>query len=389
MPPQSETTVRLLERRSNRAIADLSGLFRTCSWTERWRQCGSGQLSLAAEDFPDTAAPFLLEGNLSILIMRDWTDDRGRQYRERFSGPCTKMVHRDGGAISYTLDYSVANEIVLLGNGTGASRAVLRRFDADSQARIGTRELIDDARHLTTTDELEARGDALLAERTEPAGTMDMAPGTPAASPEIELHFADNLIYLDWRVVDTDGVATVDPGNVPAGEYIETLVADNLLSPTLGRRAVGVPATFVDATGIGAPVDLPVRWKRLADAVKDACIAGGVGITATLTHDHRIEYAVQPVRDRTSGSGNAAVLNPDYLGTEWDLRPGDRADVELFLHGGASAPYASAERLCVARAVRVEARQPNRVRLAWGSERSDLEALISERLNQTRPAELH
>lgn len=104
---------------------------------------------------------------------------------------------------------AVKNRAIVLGAGVGAARAVTRRTDDPSRLSVGLRETVIDARHLSATDEYQARGDAELDER--------LAPGVV-----LEAHDADEP--FDIRVGD----------RVTATEYFRT----DSVSPDLGPEDV-------------------------------------------------------------------------------------------------------------------------------------------------------
>jgi hypothetical protein len=112
----------------------------------------------------------------------------------------------------------------------------------------------------------------------------------------------DNLVYLNDRVVNTDGVAHVDVGSVPAAEYIRTHLNNQLLAPTDGDRAIDIPAELAGAPSVGGTVNRPVRWQQLDAVVEQACIIGAVGVRATLS-GKTVQFSVVANLDRTAGSG--------------------------------------------------------------------------------------
>lgn len=368
----SRSTVRILERKSNRTLADVSGVFRSAQWTGRWRRSGTARLAIAADDLPRAALAAVVSGNAAVFIAYEWEEARPSGasviHSDVFTGPLLSATVRDGDFLRTKIDYAgVRNEIVVLGAGEAAARDVTRRWNTASQSAIGLRELALDARNLSTTAQYEARGDAELAKRLAPARSQ-AAGGQAAGGYEWELWFADNLRYPAWRVVDTDAQANIDPGTVKAGEYIGQLLEDNLIAPALSRRQIDVPAVIATPEDT-VTVDLPVRWPLLLDAIEQACIAADCGIVATLDSSERISYQVRRVRNRTSGTAQAVIWNRENMQREWDVLPGDRVTVEEYLREDSDVPdigpYAS---LCVARTVTVTPDAVDVVKLEFDEE---------------------
>lgn len=369
----SRTTVRILERRSNRLIADLSGVFRSLHWTERFRRFGTGSFRVGAEDLPREAVVAIVQGNGAVHVVREWDEltpsgDVIPHVDEVF-GPVLSATVRDGNFTVVKTDFSgLRNEIVVLGANEADLRDVTRRFDTTSQSALGLRELVIDARHLSTTAEYEAKGDSELAEKLQPQRELTSG-GDSGSGYEWELSFADNLVYLQWRHVDTDGEVNIDPGVVSAGEYIRSLLDSELLAPSISRRTIDVPAVKAGQTVVGGTVDLPVRWVNLADVVRQACIDGDVGIRSTVNSLKQIEYLVVPVRLRTSGGADAVIWNRENLQREFDVRPGDKITVtEYFREDSVSPDLGPIDILCVARTITVNPNESDSVRLEMGTE---------------------
>lgn len=136
--------------------------------------------------------------------------------------------------------------------------------------------------------------------------------------------FHDNLIYLRDKVVNADGVADVDPGNVTCVEYCRSLINSELLSPTDGTRAIDIPAQLGGLTAGGSVVDLPTRWTNLADMVERALVDGSCFIEAPLIHNAGtpvVEFRISQVIDQTAGSGNTvSPLSEDLTGSDVVVR---------------------------------------------------------------------
>ena len=386
----SDLTIRLLERKSNTVLADVSNAFRSLTWTERFRRFGTGVLRMRSEDVPTAARTAATTGNLAIFAKREWVDDAGLTHIDVVHGPLTSFKWFDGGFISYRLGFDLVNEIVVLGSGEAAARNVTRRFDATTQAALGLREITFDARQTANLAEREAAGDAELAKRLEVAEEIEAGGDRDAAGPTVDLGFADDLIYFNHRVVDTDGVANIDPGTVLASQYIRTLIASELTAPTLGRRVIDVPATVITpGSEFGTSLMLPVRWPILANAIEDAGVAGGIGVQAPLNEaTGQVEFQARPEVDRRVGKPNAALINPEFAQQEYDVRPGDRVTIELYFDDVVLNPDKTFELLCVARTITVKPKGSDTIRLQWGKEKRTNAQIFRAQGQQAEPAKV-
>ena len=151
---------------------------------------------------------------------------------------------------------------------------------------------------------------------------------------------------------------------------MRSLLNSELLTPTLGRRVIDVPATvIVPASEFGTSLTLPVRWPNLADAIDSACVAGGIGVRAVLNEATlQVEYTMIPENDRRVGKPDAALINPEFAQQEYDVRPGDRVTIELYFDDEVLNPDLTFEQLCVARTITITPGKPDKIRLQWGKE---------------------
>ena len=337
----SELTVQILERKSNLPIEDISPSVQSASYYERFRSHGSGKILIRSEDISAESTDAILNGNASIRIIRDKINvlaSGTTTDTDIFTGPITRATLQDGQFMQQTLDFhSVANEIIVLGNNTGASRNVTRVNDTTSQSSIGIREYIVDARQTTTSAERTARGTAVLTEMAEFARQVT-AGGKSTGQFTWILDFADNLIYLQYRHIGCTGVAKVDPGNIKAGNYIRSVLNDNLIIPQSAsndnnaNRQIDVPAVIGTYDDLGNTLDLPVRWNKLSTVVKTACISGDVGLRASVNSSNQIQYDVNTINDRTSGTSNAVIYNRDNSDASYNIQVGDKITLEEFIY---------------------------------------------------------
>ena len=193
----SDLTIQILERKSNRPVEDISPAVQSAEYYERFRQNGLGKVVIRSEDLSAESTDLILAGNASIKIIRDKVEVLSpceRTDTDIFTGPVTRATLQDGMFMQQTFDFnSSANEIIVLGNNTGASRNITRVSDTTSQASIGIREFIVDARQTTTSAERTARGQATLTEMKEFA-TQVTAGGKSTGQFTLILEFADNLV---------------------------------------------------------------------------------------------------------------------------------------------------------------------------------------------------
>ena len=375
----SEVTVRLLERKSNTIIEDITPMVRYVNFTEKLRRSGFGKLEVLSEDLSVDSREAIINGNASIQVIRDTVEVRpqgaNQNYTDEFTGPVVIARLKDGDFINQKLDFTtVRNEIVVLGNGTGASRAVTRVAGSSSQSTIGMRELIVDGRNTSTSAERTALGNATLTESLEVARVIS-AGGKSKGNLVFELAFADNKIYMNYRNIGCTGVATIDPGNVKAGNYIRSILNDNLITPqsashdNAANRQIDVPAIIGTYDGVGNDVDMPLRWNNLSSAVEQACYLGEVGVTSEINDSNQIVYTVIPHNDRTSGTTNGVVWNRDNSEASWDVRVGDKITVEEYLSTTSSSPEIEpADFVCVGRTINMQRGREDVVNLEIGGE---------------------
>ncbi len=153
------------------------------------------------------------------------------------------------------------------------------------------------------------------------------------------LVFADNLSYIFDRTAESNGAASVDPGQVSCVAYIRSLLNSELLAPSDGDRAIDIPAQLAGLEEGGSILDLPVRWGSLGDHISRALIDGSCFITADLNNDV-VSFEVSPVDDQTAGSGGTvAPLSPALSGSDMviDINHRERINRYYVLGSGTGA----------------------------------------------------
>ena len=387
----SDLTIQILERKSNRPVEDISPAVQSAEYYERFRQNGLGKVVIRSEDLSAESTDLILAGNASIKIIRDNVEVLSTGERtdtDIFTGPVTRATLQDGMFMQQTFDFnSSANEIIVLGNNTGASRNITRVSDTTSQASIGIREFIVDARQTTTSAERTARGQATLTEMQEFA-TQVTAGGKSTGQFTWILEFADNLVYFQYRHIGCTGVAKIDAGNVAAGNYIRTLLNDNLIIPqsasndNSANRQIDVPAVIGDYDGIGNTLDLPVRWNKLSTVMRTACIAGDVGIRASVNTSNQIQYDVVTINDRTSGTRNAVIYNRDNSDASYNIQVGDKITLEEFIYStSTTSEIGPVDKLVTGRRVIMERGRQDEIILEIGGENRTFTDMMQRRTN--------
>ena len=394
----SEITVRLLERKSNRIIEDITPMVRFVNFTEKLRKPGFGKLEVLSEDLSVDSRAAIITGNASIQVIRETVEVRpngeNETYTDEFSGPITIARLKDGDFINQKLDFTtVRNEIVVLGNNTGASRAITRITNTASQTTLGIREKLVDGRNTSTSAERTALGNAVITESLDVARVIT-AGGRSRGNLIFEIAFADNKVYLNYRHIGCTGVATIDPGNVKAGNYIRTVLNDNLIVPQSAghdngsNRQIDVPAVIGTYDGVGNDVDMPLRWNNLGSAIEQACYLGEVGIASTINSSNQIEYTVIPHNDRTSGTSNGVVWNRDNSEASWDVKVGDKITVEEYLTATSSNPEIEPDDfVCVGRTVNMQRGREDRVSLEIGGENLGLTEQLRKQFKNLNTAQ--
>ena len=281
----------------------------------------------------------------------------------------------------------------MLGNNTGASRAITRITNTASQTTLGIREKLVDGRNTSTSAERTALGNAVITESLDVARVIT-AGGRSRGNLIFEIAFADNKVYLNYRHIGCTGVATIDPGNVKAGNYIRTVLNDNLIVPQSAghdngsNRQIDVPAVIGTYDGVGNDVDMPLRWNNLGSAIEQACYLGEVGIASTINSSNQIEYTVIPHNDRTSGTSNGVVWNRDNSEASWDVKVGDKITVEEYLTATSSNPEIEPDDfVCVGRTVNMQRGREDRVSLEIGGENLGLTEQLRKQFKNLNTAQ--
>ena len=392
----SELTIQILERKSNRPVEDITPHVQATQITERFRTFGTGSIQIRSEDISAASTALILSGNAAIKIIRDSiivlsTGDT--TYTDTITGPITRATLSDGDYIQQTLDFhTVSNEVIVLGNNSGASRNITRVRDTSSQSNIGCRESIVDARQTTTSAERTARGNKTLADMGEFERVIT-AGGTSQGSFTWLLEFSDNLVYLSYRHIGCTGVAKVDPGNVAAGNYIRSVLNDNLIIPQSAsndnnaERQIDVPAVIGAYDSIGSTIDLPVRWNNVANVVREACISGSVGIKASVNDSNQIQYDVVTINDRTSGTTNAVIYNRDNADASFNIQVGDKITVEEYIYNDSTTPeIGPVDMLVTGRVINLRRGQTDNIRYQMGGENRTFTDMMRRSQQSTRLA---
>ena len=392
----SELTIQILERKSNRPVEDITPHVQATQITERFRTFGTGSIQIRSEDISAESTALILSGNAAVKIIRDSIvvlSTGETTYTDTVTGPITRATLSDGDYIQQTLDFhTVSNEVIVLGNNTGASRNITRVRDTSSQSNIGCREAIVDARQTTTSAERTARGNNTLADMGEFERVIT-AGGTSQGTFTWLLEFSDNLVYLSYRHIGCTGVANVDPGNVSAGNYIRTILNDNLIIPQSAsndnnaERQIDVPAVIGAYDGIGSTIDLPVRWNNVANVIREACISGSVGLKASVNDSNQIQYDVVTINDRTSGTTNAVIYNRDNADASFNIQVGDKITVEEYIYNDSPVPeIGPVDMLVTGRVINLRRGQTDNIRYQMGGENRTFTDMMRRSQQSTRLA---
>ena len=392
----SELTIQILERKSNRPVEDITPHVQATQITERFRTFGTGSIQIRSEDISAESTALILSGNAAVKIIRDSIvvlSTGETTYTDTVTGPITRATLSDGDYIQQTLDFhTVSNEVIVLGNNTGASRNITRVRDTSSQSNIGCREAIVDARQTTTSAERTARGNNTLADMGEFERVIT-AGGTSQGTFTWLLEFSDNLVYLSYRHIGCTGVANVDPGNVSAGNYIRTILNDNLIIPQSAsndnnaERQIDVPAVIGAYDGIGSTIDLPVRWNNVANVIREACISGSVGLKASVNDSNQIQYDVVTINDRTSGTTNAVIYNRDNADASFNIQVGDKITVEEYIYNDSTVPeIGPVDMVVTGRVINLRRGQTDNIRYQMGGENRTFTDMMRRSQQSTRLA---
>ena len=385
--PAPTVQVLLRDRRTWRPIAVLDR-WTSVRFTERWREAGEGMIAILADDLPSEADAALVTGQAAVDVTVRDVDDFGEAIVDGMVGPVTAVTLADGDFVRLHLPFAqIRNEIAAEGKeataGLPATRPARRVFSAASQAAYGCREEYVDARQADTPADLTGVAAIRLAERVGLDLEATAGGEISGRGFSVQIAFTDALGILRARHVDATGVAAVQNPGATAGEYIAGLLEDNLLAPSIDRRAADFAARLhAGTTVIGEDVHLPLRWPTLADAVRDIGIAGLVGLRATLEGDE-IEYRVTPLRDRTARTGDRTAVVTNVVDIRYRIEPGDLVTVAPWIRRNAAGPAVELTQVCSARTFAAAPGQALTIRPTLGEPASIARLLLAEsRRNQ-------
>ena len=214
-----------------------------------WPAWSAGRGLIVLEDSPPIPAATLAEGGYRFRIAVG-----GRV----FEGDLEGIEVRETTGLVRTWSLIVPNEVIVLGSGSGSTRAVERRSFATDRDAYGLTEAIVEYEDDTTAAAYgDAVGDAAPVLRNHWQSPRDIRPVAATY-----LWLGDPLRILDRRRVATDGEF------VAAARGAAAIIDAEAISPTLTyREAVGYTVDEVDAAASGSEALAPRRWERVGDAV--------------------------------------------------------------------------------------------------------------------------
>ena len=228
------------------------GVIETYRASVEWRAWRAGRGWIEIEDPPPVAVDELAAGGYRFRIA---VDDRV------FEGDLEGIEVRDTTGFVRAWSLIAPNEVIVLGSGSGAARAVERRsFAADRDAYGLTETLVEYEDDTTAAAYGDAVGDAAPVMRhrwRSPRGVRLRA--------TIQLFLGDPLRILDRRYVATDGVLLATARGAAA------IIDAEAINPALSyREASGYTVDEVSAAATGSTALAPRRWERVGAAVEIA-----------------------------------------------------------------------------------------------------------------------
>ena len=116
--------------------------------------------------------------------------------------------------------------------------------------------------------------------------------------------------------------------------------------------------------------------------MRTACIAGDVGIRASVNTSNQIQYDVVTINDRTSGTRNAVIYNRDNSDASYNIQVGDKITLEEFIYStSTTSEIGPVDKLVTGRRVIMERGRQDEIILEIGGENRTFTDMMQRRTN--------
>lgn len=365
----SRLTLRILERRSNRILADLNE-FVDAQWTEYWRKHGPGQLRVNAEDLKSAAIDFIISGNAAVHIIREWQ----RPKNDGTVEIVTDEVH--GPILFYELDTDTS--VWDLRFNDDRIYTAWRFTDTDGADAV-------DLGSLTAIEYIRAMLNSELIAPTDSTRQIEI----PAALGGLTTGGALVDLPVRWERLDDVIERACYLGNVGFVTKLNGTVVEFSAAPVVDRTSGGVRAVVMNRDN----TDAIIRVRADFRGIRNSIIVLGQGeaaartvvtrndsesVTALGVREHAIDARHIPDTDGLNDRGDAELVQRveaantlEILGADqnFDVRPGEMITVEEYARRDSTSPdIGPVDILCVARTITMSSSTDDSIRLQVGSE---------------------
>ncbi len=366
----SEIIVRLLERKSNRTVAELSS-WQSIKWTERWRRAGHGDIKVLADDVPAAAIQLLTADNLAVQIFREW-------YAQRSDGTESKLVDEVAGPInSYVYETGDGNSITLK-FADNLTYTADRTVNTDGVANVdpGAVTAIEYVRSLLNS-ELIAPSDS------------DRAIDVPATLAGLSAGGSVVDLPVRWQLLSDAIEQACIAGEIGVRTRINSSGQIEFSAlPVRDRTTGNADAVVISARNDGAVLKFSQDSRRVrnrayvlgenegamreVETVTDAAFTTGDRLREIVIDARNLttpaEYQARANTELSQRQESLRTIDVTEASREFNIRPGDKVTVSEWFRRDSSGPDIVVDVLCLARTVSLTPGAVDKVRLEIGAE---------------------
>lgn len=365
----SSVTLRIMERRSARVIADLDQ-FISCQWTERWRKHGSGQLKINAEDLKTEAVSRIVNGDAAVHIVREWQRPRDNGSIDIISDE----VH--GPILFYELDTDQGTWDLRFNDDRIYTAWRYIDTDAADSVDLGSVTAIEYIRSMLNSELLapsvaarQIDVYAALAGATVGGGLVDLP---------VRWKRLDDIIEQACYLGDVGFVTKLNGSTVEFSAQLPTERTVGGVNAVVMNRdnAQAIIRARSDFRGVRNRITALGQGEGAARAVVTR--SNTASITALGAREHVIDArdiddtaglnarGDAELQERIAPANTLEILGADRT---FDVRPGHRITVEEYARTDSTSPdIGPVDILCVARTISLATNSEDGVRLQVGSE---------------------
>ena len=254
------------------------------SFQERLYGTGHGELTITISDeiLEQGIYDMIVDGGI-IEFTREWYDPfSGENKTWTYIGyPETMSTQTERGTKFVRELGSIINEIVVIGEGSGATRKVFRVSDEALKRRYGLRELGAASRGIIVNSEVTTQAEADELARADldryslKQTHMEYKYLSHLRHPSITIRMRDPWVLAQRRVIATDNILAYPSGWTSAGEFVSSLVTSEIVEQ---RNRVNAE-TYIQpirstVKNIGTAPQFQMRWWPMLEALVRGCYHG-------------------------------------------------------------------------------------------------------------------